>query len=42
MEKDIENQEIHNNNKSTISDGKSKDPIADVIGDFGKWHIWKI
>ena len=42
MKKDIENQEIHNNKKSTISDRKSRDPIADVIGDFGRWQVQKI
>ena len=42
MKKDIENQEVHINKKSTISDRKSRDPIADVIGDFGKWQVQKI
>ena len=42
MGKDIENQETHNNNNSTNSDVKSKDPIADIIGEFGKWQVQKI
>ena len=42
MGKDIENQDIYNNNNSINTEGNSKDPIANVIGDFGRWQVQKI
>ena len=42
MRKDIENPDIYSNNNSINTDVKSKDQIADVIGDFGKWQVQKI
>ena len=42
MGNDIENQEICASKDSNISNEMSKDSIANVIGEFGKWQVQKI
>ena len=42
MGTDIEGQETYAKKDIALSNEKSKDSIADVMGEFGKWQVQKI
>ena len=42
MGTDIEGQETYDKKDIALSNEKSKDSIADVMGEFGKWQVQKI